>query len=122
VSRWRAIALLCGLGLWALALGVFLVFALDENEAALGHTTLAVFLLGPPLGGVVIGAAAIGRRRFALGSVLLLVVGISVVSGASGSDDAEGDLFLAVVTLPSAVIGVLVGLAGAWLVRRIAPA
>jgi len=114
--------LLCGLGLWALALGVFLVFALDENEAALGHTTLAVFLLGPPLGGVVIGAAAIDRRRFALGSVLLLVLGISVVGGASGSDDAEGDLFLAVVTLPSAVIGVLVGLAGAWLVRRIAPA
>jgi hypothetical protein len=80
-----------------------------------------LLLAGPPIGGIIIGAATLGRHHFAIGTLLLLTLGVLVVAAVTESENAEAIDLLVVITFPSAVIGVVVGLAGAWLVRHPRP-
>ena len=44
---------------------------------------------------------------------------IGAHAAVSGGEDLGADVFLLVITLPSAAIGVVVGHLGAWLARRV---
>jgi uncharacterized membrane protein len=120
VTSGRLITLLVGLGLWMLALASYTAVIFDD-DAGERPIEFVLLLAGPPVGGILIGAATIGRHAFVIGAVLLLTLGVLLVAALTESENAEAIVLLVVVTFPSAVIGVVLGLAGAWLVRRTRP-
>ena len=108
-----------GLGLWTLALAVFTALVFDGDDGGLGGVAVAALLAGPPLGGILIGAATIGRFHLALGAVVLLMFSLGALALVIRRENGEAVLFLLFITLPSAALGVVLGHLGAWLVRRI---